>query len=380
MKKIIITSAHYFHSPIQIGNHHFARLFARHGYEVLFLSTPITPFHKFSADQDAYKIRKENHRKGGVKENNIISYVPASIVTPRNMPLFSSKWTLWNWDYFSYPSLSKKIDELGFSDVDVIWMESLIFAPILKKVSYKKMICRIADDLLGFDNVSDKTFTNELQVLKQADHIFFSSSVVMEKYRPLFKENSLAYIENGMDVNNFVRKSYQVPEEYNTIPSPRVIYVGSIENWFDETLVEKCAKALKDVNFIIIGPGTAKLEQLKILENVHLLGPKTFDTLPNYLYYSDVGIIPFETKKNKTLIDGVNPLKLYEYMACGLPVVSTKWKTLEELDPPILMAEENDDFINKLKEALRTDKSQKTIDFALGKSWEKIFEKVQKFL
>jgi len=380
MKKIIITSAHYYNSPIQVGNHHFARLFARHGYEVLFLSNPITPFHKFSSNQDSYEVKKEIHQKGGMKEKNILSYVPASIVTPRNVPLLSSNWTLWNWDYFSYPSLSKKIDELGFSNVDIIWMESLIFAPILKKVSYKKMICRIADDLLGFEDVTTKTFKNELEVVKQADHIVFSSSIIMEKYRSLFKDSSLKYIENGIDVDNFIRTSYQLPDEYKTIASPRVIYVGSIENWFDEELIAKSAKELKNVDFIIIGPETVKLNQLKHLKNVHLLGSKSFDILPNYLFFSDVGIIPFDTIKHKTLIDGVNPLKLYEYLACGLPVVSTKWKTLEELNPPIFMSNDPDDFVSKLKQALESKKDQASIDFALEKSWEKIFEKVQKFL
>ena len=380
MKKIIITSAHYYDSPIQIGNHHFARLFAKHGYEVLFLSNPITPFHKFASDQEAYQIKKEIHQKGGVKKDNIYSYVPAAIITPRNIPILSSKWVLWNWDHFTYPSLSKKIDELGFSDVDIIWMESLMFAPILNKVSHKKMICRIADDLLGFENVSTKIFQNETQVIKQADHIFFSSSIILDKYRPLFKDHSLEYIENGIDVDNFIRTSYELPEEYENIPSPRVVYVGSIENWFDEALVARSAKELKEVNFIIIGPETARLNQLKQLENVYLLGPKKFDTLPNYLFFADVGMIPFDTEKYKTLIDGVNPLKMYEYLACGLPVVSTKWKTLEEIDPPILMSEDPDDFVGKLKKALKSEKSQKYIDFAIEKSWNKIFKKVEKFL
>ncbi|MCK5775412.1 MAG: glycosyltransferase [Bacteroidales bacterium] len=380
MKKIIITSAHDYSSPIQIGNHHFARLFAKHGYEVLFLSNPITPFHRFSSDSDSYQMKKRKHQNGGEREGNIVSYVPASLLTPRNIPLLSSKWTLWNWDLFSYPSLTKKIDELGFSDVDIIWMESLIFAPILKKISHKKMICRIADDLLGFEHVSNKIFQNELQVLKRADNIIFSSPIIMEKYRSLFKENSLHYIENGIDVDNFIRADYQLPDEYKSIPSPRVIYVGSIENWFDEELVAKCAQKLKDVNFIIIGPETSRLNQLKPLRNVHLLGAKTFNSLPNYLFYADVGFIPFDTKTHKTLIDGVNPLKLYEYLACGLTVLSTKWKTLEELNPPIFMSDDSDDFIHKLEIALKAKKSQKSIDYALGKSWEKIFEKVQKFL
>ena len=380
MKKVIITGAHYYNSPIQVGNHHIARLFAKNGYRVLFLSEPITPFHRFSGDKSSYQARKELHKKGGERFGDVISYVPWSLLAPRKAPLLSSKWMLWNWDRFSSPGLEKKVRELGFSEVDILWMESTHFAPLLKKIKYRKMISRIADDLEGFDSIDRKIFRNVLDVLRQSDDIVFSSKIVLEKYREYFRGIPLHHVENGFDPDAFNRPSSRMPQEYGHIPSPRAVYVGSVENWFDEELMEKCAERLKNLSFVIIGPQSEKLRQLSRLENVHLLGPKPYDAVPGYLRFADVGLIPFDTKKYKTLVEGVDPLKLYEYMACGLPVVSTRWKTLEEIDAPIHLSGNSDEFIENIEKSLKSGKSSRSKEFLTDKSWEAVFKKIQAIL
>jgi glycosyltransferase involved in cell wall biosynthesis len=353
---------------------------SQNGYDVLFLSTPITPFHRFSKNKDSYETRKRIHAAGGVKVDSITSYIPGAILMPRGLPLLSSKWLLWNWDKFTYPVLKRKIHEFGFSNIDLLWMGSLVFAPLLTEIDHKKVICRIADDRRGFSGVDEKIFSNEMDVIRKIDHAFFSSKDTMEKYKDLLDGISYSYMENGIDIDNFIRDFYPLPIEYKKIPSPRIIYVGSIEYWFDEEVMLESANKLPETNFIIIGPKNVGLPELSKKKNVHFLGSKPFQDIANYLYHSDVGIIPFNTSRFKKLTDGIDPLKLYEYLACGLPVVSTKWKTLEMLQSPAILSRDKRDFVNNIRFALSLGKKEEYIEFARMKSWQNIYKQIEQII
>ena len=81
------------------------------------------------------------------------------------------------------------------------------------------------------------------------------------------------------------------------------------------------------------------------LSNVIFVGAVERDRLPAYLNHADVGIIPFNCRDFLPLIEPVRPLKLYEYMACGLPVVSVAWQELRQMNSPAWLAETIDEFI-----------------------------------
>ena len=82
-----------------------------------------------------------------------------------------------------------------------------------------------------------------------------------------------------------------------------------------------------------------------------------------------MGIIPFNVKEYAHLLDYVNPLKLYEYMVSGIPVVSSKWKELELINSPAQLAENLDQFIDAIKEVARDMDKEKYISFAKQHSW-----------
>ena len=76
--------------------------------------------------------------------------------------------------------------------------------------------------------------------------------------------------------------------------------------------------------------------------NLHVLGARPWsEALPGYLQHADVGIVPFDVRNHADLVRGVNPIKLYEYAAAGLPVVSVYWPELAKLNGPITLAEEH---------------------------------------
>ena len=89
-----------------------------------------------------------------------------------------------------------------------------------------------------------------------------------------------------------------------------------------------------------------------LISNIYALGPKEYASIPGYLQHAQVGIIPFDVKGYAKLIDAVNPLKLYEYMASSLPVVATRWKELEYLNSPAYLADSFEEFERALEKAL----------------------------
>jgi len=156
-------------------------------------------------------------------------------------------------------------------------------------------------------------------------------------------------VPNGIDLDFFKAADRSLPQELEDIPEPRLIYVGAIHDWFDVDLVHYCAKNLPNYSFIIIGPEQKDLSLLKKLKNVHILGSIPYTKIPAFLYNSQVGIIPFNVKDYPDLVNSINPLKMYEYLACGLRVVSVEWEQIKDMSGIINLVTTKDEFVNAIE-------------------------------
>ncbi len=106
-----------------------------------------------------------------------------------------------------------------------------------------------------------------------------------------------------------------------SVPRPIIGYYGAIAEWFDLPLIEKVARSRPQYSFVLIGQNSrSDIHRLKNLPNVFLTGEKRYRDLPAYLREFDVCLIPFALSP---LTRGVDPVKLYEYLSQGKPVVST---------------------------------------------------------
>jgi glycosyltransferase involved in cell wall biosynthesis len=126
---------------------------------------------------------------------------------------------------------------------------------------------------------------------------------------------------------------------------------------------------------VIIGPRGDGLEGVDMLpSNVHLLGPRPYASVPAYMAAAGVGLIPFRTRGMKAFVDDINPLKLYEYMAAGLPVVTTPIAQVAALSSPARVAEGPAAFADAIRAAL-ADETGGTAEksFAAGFDWGQQF-------
>jgi glycosyltransferase involved in cell wall biosynthesis len=125
----------------------------------------------------------------------------------------------------------------------------------------------------------------------------------------------------------------------------------------------------------LIGRADIDLSRFNAIQNVRYVGPKPYADLPPYLAYADVGIIPF---KRTRLVDSVSPIKLFEFFASGLPVVSTRWTELERLDSPALLASTADEFTRMVTDTIRQNwkasQGERYRAYARENSWDARFK------
>lgn len=169
-----------------------------------------------------------------------------------------------------------------------------------------------------YSNVRAKLINNYATIRKSADVIF----TVAPALRDVFQKHPQVHcVPNGVDAKHFTTPQI-TPDDLTVIPHPRIGYAGVIQDRFDVALLAQVVAKNPDWHFVLIGDiwPDAHIEPLRRYAHVYFLGRKSYDALPAYLQHIDVAMIPHKVNAfTKTM----NPLKLYEYLACGKPIVST---------------------------------------------------------
>ena len=172
-------------------------------------------------------------------------------------------------------------------------------------------------------------------------------------------------ISNGVDPDKIVA-SPQLPEYNFSKGNLQIGYFGHLtDSWFDWNLIKALAARHCDWTFHIIGYGAP--ENLKVPANIILYGKKEPQELPRYAAYWEVAIIPFI---NCELTKGVNPIKVFEYLQLGLPVVAADMPEIENY-PYVITTKCENDFEKAILESMYLKIDKETIrDFITRNTWE----------
>ncbi len=373
-KKILMATGNYWTSPYHVGSHQIAKLFVKDGWEVLFISDPISPFHFLMKNKrgevlNRYAIYK-NRIDSGYK--NLNTYVPMALFTPNEKPLFNMGVVANYWHKFTMPNIIKYVKQAGFGKVDLLWFDSFVQHFWIDEIEYKKSILRVADRNDAFKKVNLHLKKLEKKLMNKVNRIIYTATT-LEAYLCEYK-SKLNYVPNGVEIEHFLNSNREIPEDLNKIPKPIAIYVGAISEWFGVDFLHKVVRNCRNISFVLIGKEDVDISKLREEPNIFILGPRKYNEIPRYLHNSDIGIIPFNVKH--PIVKSINPLKLYEYMACGLPVVTTKWEELEVINSPAYLARDSDDFVNGLRSALQEKNKNKYIQFAKHNTWKESYRKI----
>lgn len=198
------------------------------------------------------------------------------------------------------------------------------------------------------------------RLLNQAALVVGTANELVADLAPIRPDTLLC--PNGVDIDHFAcldDGAHQLPEDIRAIVAegkPIVGYYGALAEWFDYELVTYAAKRLPQYHFVLIGPDydlTVGKSGISEFANIHWLGPKEYRQLPQYLRAFDVATIPFHIA---AAIQAVSPIKLFEYMAGGKPIVTTDLVECRKYSV-VLIAQTADEWIERLQQAflLRQD-------------------------
>jgi glycosyltransferase involved in cell wall biosynthesis len=200
------------------------------------------------------------------------------------------------------------------------------FAPdisyLLGEFGEEKVVYYCVDDFASFSGYDrDQVLRDEADLCRRADLVVTTSAALQEAKSPLNPNTIL--VTHGVDYEHFsraMREDLPVPEDMKGIPHPILGFFGLIRDWVDLDLLAQVCRRRTDWHVVLIGDSAVDLAPYRNLPNMHFLGHRSYADLPAYCKGFDIGLVPFKVNE---LTRAVNPIKLREYLAAGLPVIST---------------------------------------------------------
>jgi glycosyltransferase involved in cell wall biosynthesis len=252
------------------------------------------------------------------------------------------------------------------------------YAAIMDVVSAKGIVYYCTDDFASFPNTDRNAIQSmENRILSRANIVFAVSEPLVESKR---RRNPNTFLSpHGVDTQHFRKALLEktlIPEDIAQIRRPTAGFFGLLEQWFDIELLKYCASQLKDVSFVLIGRTVQNVADISALPNVHFLGPKPYEIIPNYLKAFDVGLIPF--RMNDTIMYS-NPLKFKEYLAGGKPVVSVRIAAFEKYKHLAFLTDTYETFAASIRAAINQDSPEKVharVSAMDKESWDAKFEDI----
>lgn len=331
--------------PTRFSKHHLARHLADTGSRVLYVEAPLTPLgvrrgRSFVAELAA-TLRPPRQVATGVwvrRHFLPLPYHGASALTSRRAANRLGQRML-------APLIRRDLTRLGLRRPIVIAglphaADALPFLP------RRGVIYHCADDYAHVRGFPRSLPELEIDLCRQANLVITTSATLCQARRR-FNANT-HWVPNGAEVAHFSQPAMPHPE-IARLPRPVVGFVGGLSEWVDLRLVARLAELRPRVTFALIGPIGIDVAVVQAHSNVVLLGARAYATLPAYLAAMDVALIPF---KQDRVTYHADPIKAYEYLAAGLPIVATDLPALRRLEHVVRLADSAESFAAEIDAAL----------------------------
>jgi len=247
---------------------------------------------------------------------------------------------------------------LGMTRLQV-WVLLPTAAMMIPYLKPEKVIYYCVDEWSAFSFLDGNLMRKmEHRLLERSDVVIVSATALYEAKRPLNPHTYL--VPHGVDCEHFGRALEQttvIPAELTALPRPIIGFWGLIHEWIDLDLLHSVATAHPEWSLILIGKISVDCTLLNRLGNVHLIGPRPYSSLPGFAKGFTAAMLPFKVNR---LTESVNPIKLREYLAAGLPVVSTALPEVKPYREIVRIGSTAESFIRELEAAV-TDTSETAV-------------------
>ena len=356
---LIISTADW-NSPIQTNKQYVSREIAKLGNRVLYVES--LGVRKIQIKKkDFFRIFKRiinNLLIIKQKEKNIWVLSPLLFPGATNKKIIFINRVIFNFNLF----IAMKF--LNFKK-EYLWTYNPLTSLYLNIAKFKSSIYHAVDAIEHQPFMPKKHIEKQEIILsKKVDKIFVTSKNIINKLK---KHNSnITYFGNVCDYDHFSKalttNTENIPLDIKCINKPIIGFIGSISEYkLNYKLIHNVASSLKEINFVFIGPtddslNHSNLNRIKKLKNVYFLGYRKYKSLPSYCAYFDVAWLPLiHNNYTKSMF----PMKFFEYLAAGLPVVATDLQSIREFNKLVTITDD----ISKIK--ISIIKALKNKDFNL---------------
>lgn len=366
-----------FYDDLWTSKQQIARRFARNN-RVLFVEPYLTMLSPLTVPEERHHWQKALFGEALRQTDGLTVYSPPPLLPFRQY----NNWIRRINDYFYIHGVRRVIKILDFQQ-PILWSFIHDSGVIIDQLGDILSIYHCADDWTEMP-IPHKNTTQikqlEGQLASRVDLIFSSAEKNTQRLSEFNKRSF--YTPNGVDFelfNQAVSEVFPLPDELIAVPSPRLGFIGTLHVWVDFELIEYIASQRPDWSLVLIGPVKTDVSRLLKYKNVHLLGRKPREQLPQYLQSFDVCLIPFLLNN---LTQSVNPLKLYEYLASGKPVISTDLPEVQTAIPFVRIASSKEGFVESVAEIINqgTLGMKERTAYAHTSSWDARVEILSKLI
>jgi len=250
--------------------------------------------------------------------------------------------------------------ELHFID-PIVWFSRPNMAPYLGHLGEKLAIYHVVDEYSGYLGVKDQ---DRARILEAESVLLSRVDLVVAVSKPLFdskrRANPNCYlVPNGVDSESYANARARaqrgaLPADLADVCTPIVGYSGLMNARLDYTLLYRCAREHPEWTFAFMGRVDERscgdqVRRLSALPNVRFLGEKTIQDLPLYVAACAACLMPY---RDNLETQNISPLKLYDYLAAGRPVVSTNIPAVDGFEAIVRIARTDDEFVAHLEGAV----------------------------
>jgi glycosyltransferase involved in cell wall biosynthesis len=258
----------------------------------------------------------------------------------------------------------------------LVWVNCVSAIEVLESVNPVGVIYERTDRTEAFpDSDAQLILGYDRRLKRRADVTLYCSRMLMKQEGSACTE--AFYVDHGVDYDRFAAAGDDPstePADVKSVARPRVGFVGGIDaHTFDPPLLLAVAKALSDVQFVLVGSCSLPVGWCN-LPNVHLLGQRPYERVAAYMAACDVLIMPWNQSE---WIQACNPVKLKEYMAVGRPIVSTHFSELDFYDGFVRKARGAEEFAGQIRQALAERCDVQAMRHRVGlETWQRKHEQV----
>jgi hypothetical protein len=257
----------------------------------------------------------------------------------------------------------------------VLWYITPAMLSFSKHLKPEAIVYDNMDELSAFQGAPKALLKQEEELLRRTSVVFTGGMSIFEAKK--HRHNNIHPFPSSIDKAHFAAaraRDVEDPRDQAEIPRPRIGWFGVIDERFDGELLRELAELRPDWQFVMIGP-VVKIDEKSLPRsgNIHWLGGKSYDQLPDYLRGWDAGLIPFAINDATRFI---SPTKTPEFLAAGIPLVSTPIQDIvrpyRELDL-VEIAEDAHGFADAIDRLLVMPKTpwlERVDAFLADKSWD----------